>query len=67
MTAAQTLSDAARAMTLAWNKAAAVWRDETARQFAKEFWSPAQDTLQRYQAAVEQLERTLLAAERLED
>jgi hypothetical protein len=64
---AQLLGDAAKAVTLAWKRASAVWRDETARQFAEQFWSPAQDVLRRYQGAVERLERALMAAERLDD
>ena len=53
-------------MAASWNNAIAVWRDEPARRFANEFWQPGQDALRRYRAAVEQLERALLAVEKLD-
>jgi hypothetical protein len=60
---AELLANATLAMTAAWNRTAAVWRDETARRFANEFWSPTLDAMRRYQTTVERLERALHAAE----
>jgi hypothetical protein len=47
-----------------WGRTAEVWRDEVAARFTKQYWSPLEQSIERYISSIEELEQALSEVER---